>query len=90
MMLQVSFFIFISITTNRIWSYFIIKSGSMPERMDSLFRRLILFLFEYIFSILFYIIFLNFKVLDMFLEVMGHGFFVKGKYPNILEEVSYI
>jgi hypothetical protein len=28
------------------------------------------------------------EVLD--LEVVGHSLFVKGKYPEILEEVSYI
>jgi hypothetical protein len=51
-----------------IWSHSIIKSGSMPERIDILFRRLILFLFENVLSILFHIIFPNFKVLDIILE----------------------
>jgi hypothetical protein len=62
----------------------------MPDRMDLLVRRL-LFLFENTFSILFYIIFANFKVLDIILErVVYHILIVKGKYPNILEKVLYI
>jgi hypothetical protein len=74
-------FIFVFITTNSVWSYSIIKSGSMPNKMDSSLRRLILFLFENIFSILFYIIFVNFKVLEVILERVFHIFIVKGKYP---------
>jgi hypothetical protein len=61
----------------------------MPDRMDLSLRRL-LFLFENIFSILFYIIFANFKVLDFVLEVVFHVLIFKEKYPNILEKVSYI
>jgi quinol-cytochrome oxidoreductase complex cytochrome b subunit len=83
-------FIFVFITTNRIWSYSIIKSGSMPDKIDSSFRRWTFFLFENIFSILFYIIFANFKVLDIVLERVVHNLVVKGKYPIILEKVSYI
>jgi membrane-associated PAP2 superfamily phosphatase len=39
------------------------------------------------FSILFYIIFANFKVLDILLERFFHVLIVKGNHPNILEEV---
>jgi hypothetical protein len=42
------------------------------------FRRLILFLFSDVFSILFYIIFGNFKVLHIVLEIFGHSLFAKG------------
>jgi hypothetical protein len=62
----------------------------MSDRMDLSFRRLILVLFGYIFSLLFYIIFPNFKVLDIILEAVCHILNVKGKYPDVLEEVSYI
>jgi hypothetical protein len=62
----------------------------MLERTNSWFRRLILFLFKDISSILFFIIFPNFKVLDFVLEVVGHGLVVKANNPNFLEEVSYI
>jgi hypothetical protein len=61
----------------------------MPDRMDISFRRL-LFLFGNVFLILFYIIFVNFKVLDIVLERFGHILIVKGKDPNILEKVVYI
>jgi hypothetical protein len=60
----------------------------MPDRMY--FRRLLLFLFEDIFSILFYIIFSNFKVLDIILQVIVHILLVKANGPNILEKVSYL
>jgi hypothetical protein len=46
---------------------------------------LILFSFEDIFPF-----YLNFKVLDIILEGVGHVLIVKGKYPNILEKVLYI
>jgi hypothetical protein len=62
----------------------------MPDRIYSCFRRLILFLFKKIFSILFYIIFANFEELDIFLESLRHILFVKGKYPNFLEKVLCI
>jgi hypothetical protein len=62
----------------------------MPDTMDIFFRRLILFLFENIFSTLFYIIFPNFKVLDIILERVGHIFVVRGKDRKDLDEVSYI
>jgi hypothetical protein len=74
---------------NRIWSYSIIKSGSMPEKMDSSLRRL-LFLFENIFLILFRLIFAIFKVLDIILERVFHVLFVKKMNPEDLEKVSYI
>jgi hypothetical protein len=61
----------------------------MPDKMDSSIRRL-LFLFENIFSILFYIIIANFKVLHIVLESFIHVLIVKGKNPNILEKVLYI
>jgi hypothetical protein len=48
------------------------------------------FLIENIFLILFYIIFANFKVLDIILEIVIHILFVKRKHPNILEKVLYI
>jgi hypothetical protein len=40
----------------------------------------LLFLFENIFSILFYIIFANFKVLDTILESFFHILIVKGRF----------
>jgi hypothetical protein len=40
-----------------------------PDKIYSFFRRLILFLFGDIFSILFYIIFGNVKVLDIILDL---------------------
>jgi hypothetical protein len=83
-------FIFVFITTNRIWNYSIIKSGSMYDKMDLSFKGLILFLFEDIFSILFYIIFANFKVLDIILDFILQCFIVKKKFPKILKEVYYI
>jgi hypothetical protein len=58
----------------------------MPDGMDFLFRRLILFLFEDIFSILFYTMFPNFKVLDMILDGVGHNLPVRAKVQDILEE----
>jgi hypothetical protein len=61
----------------------------MPDKMDLYVRRL-LFLFENIFLILFYIIFANFKVLDIILERVIHIFIVRGNYQNILEKVLYI
>jgi hypothetical protein len=61
----------------------------MPERMYLSLRRL-LFLFENIFSILFYIIMANFKVLDMTLERFVYVLVVNGKCPNFLEKVLYI
>jgi hypothetical protein len=73
---------------NRIWSYSIIKSGSMPDRMDWWLRRLLI-LFENIFSILFYVIFANFKVLGIFLGRVFHVLIVKGDYPIFLEKVFY-
>jgi hypothetical protein len=48
------------------------------------------FYLKNVFSILFYIIFANFKMLDIILETVGHVLSVKGKYPNILEKVLYI
>jgi hypothetical protein len=62
----------------------------MPDRIDLSFRRLILFLFEDIFSILFYIIFPNFKVLDIILEIVGYTFIVNRKDPIVLEKVFHI
>jgi hypothetical protein len=62
----------------------------MPDQMDWLFRRLILFLLEDIFSILFCVIFPNFKVLDIILEVVYHILNVRVKNPKDLEDVSYI
>jgi hypothetical protein len=62
----------------------------MPDKKNLSLRRLVLFLFEDIFSILFYVIFPNFKVLDIILQIISQGLLVKGKYPNVLEEVSYI
>jgi hypothetical protein len=61
----------------------------MPDKMDLLVRRL-LFLFENILSILFYIIFGNFEVLDIILERVFHVLNVKGENPNILKKVLYI
>jgi hypothetical protein len=52
--------------------------------------NIVKFLFENIFSILFYIIFANFKVLDIFLERAVHILFLKGKDPMFLEKVFYI
>jgi hypothetical protein len=49
-----------------------------------------MFLFENIFWILFYIIFANFKVLDIILEVIIHLFFVKKGDLRIEEQACYI
>jgi hypothetical protein len=57
--------------------------------MDWWLRRL-LFLFEDISSILSYIIFANFKVLDIILERVIRILNVKEKYPNLLKKVFYI
>jgi hypothetical protein len=56
----------------------------MPDEMDLSFRRLLLFLFEDIFSVLFYIIFANFKVLDIILEMICHILNVRGNHPDFL------
>jgi hypothetical protein len=61
----------------------------MPERMDLLVRRLRLFLFNGIFSVLFDMLIPNFKVRDMVLAIIVHGLDVKERVPNILEEVFF-
>jgi hypothetical protein len=79
-------FLFLFILS-RIRSYSLIKSGSMPERMDFSIRRLRLFLFSDIFSVSFCMLIPDFKVRDMVLKVMNHFFHVKENIPNILERV---
>jgi hypothetical protein len=51
---------------------------------------MLIFLFENISSILFYIIFANFNVLDIILERVIHTLIVKEKIPSDLEKVFYI
>jgi hypothetical protein len=58
----------------------------MPDKTDLSFRRLILFLFKDIFSILFY----YFKVLDIILGRVCHCLLVMENGPENLEEVSYV
>jgi hypothetical protein len=59
----------------------------MPERLDTLFRRLRLFLFNDIFSVLFCVLIPDFKVRHILLRVLIHVLDVKENNPNILEEV---
>jgi hypothetical protein len=61
----------------------------MPDRIDFFIRRLKLFLFNDIFSVLFYVSIPDFKVRDMVLTVMNHILDVKEKVLKILEKVFF-
>jgi hypothetical protein len=60
----------------------------MPNNMDS-FKRLILLLFKDVSFILLCIIFPDFKVLDIVLDIVIHGFLIKKCVPTFLEEVFF-
>jgi hypothetical protein len=61
----------------------------MPGTMDFLDMRLKLFLFNDIFSVLFFMLIPDFKVRDILLTIIIHILNVKKKFPNILEKVVY-
>jgi hypothetical protein len=61
----------------------------MPERMDFLVRRLRLFLFNDIFSVLFCMLIPDFKVRDIILTVIILILDVEESIPNILEKVFF-
>jgi hypothetical protein len=61
----------------------------MPERMDFFIRRLRLFLFNDVFSVLFCMLIPDFKVGDIVLAVIIHIFHVKESIPKTLEKVFF-
>jgi hypothetical protein len=61
----------------------------MPERMDFSIRRLRLFLFNDISSVVFCMLIPDFKVRDMVLTVIVHILDVKEKIPKILEKIFF-
>jgi hypothetical protein len=59
----------------------------MPGRIYFIFRRLRLFFFNDIFSVLFCVLIPDFKVRHIVLAVIIHVLCVKERFPKILEEV---